>query len=444
MAEAQFQPAKVLAASFLGAILVGALLLSLPFSTTAGRIDPVDALFTSASAVCVTGLTVKDTPKDFTAAGQAVILILIQLGGLGIMTFSTLILIAAGRKISIRDRLLIQSAFQPGIPLDFKSMLKSIFAFTFILEACGAAALLPAFLSGHGGFRAVWLSVFHSVSAFCNAGFALFSDSLASFRGRLDVNLTVITLIILGGLGFPVLNELRLVARSRLAGREARPSLHLKIVLAATGVLILAAFAFIFLYESSRSMSAYGGRERFLASLFQAVTPRTAGFNTIDLNLLAPASVLLIMMLMFVGASPASTGGGIKTTTASVLFLYLRARLAARDSTDAFKRSLTATAVTNALTLVALALAVIFLAWVGLLLAQPTLGMKEALFEAYSAFGTVGLSLGITPRLTTAGKFIIILTMFVGRVGPLTTLYALSNPERLRRYHYAEENVLIG
>lgn len=444
MAEAQFQPARVLTVSFLGAILIGALLLSLPFSTTAGRIDPVDALFTSASAVCVTGLTVNDTAKDFTAAGQAVILILIQLGGLGIMTFSTLILIAAGRKISVRDRLLIQSAFQPGIPQDFRSMLKSIFAFTFVLEACGAAALLPAFLSGHGVFRAIWLSVFHSVSAFCNAGFVLFSDNLASFRGRVDVNLAVITLIILGGLGFPVLNELRLAARSRLAGREVRPSLHLKLVLAATGVLILATFAFIFLYESTRSMSAYSGRERFLASLFQAVTPRTAGFSTIDLNLLAPASILLIVLLMFVGASPASTGGGVKTTTAAVLVLYLRARLAGRDSTDAFKRSLTATTVTNALTLVALALAVIFLAWAGLLLAQPALGMKEALFEVYSAFGTVGLSLGITPRLTTAGKSIIILTMFVGRVGPLTTLYALSSPERFRRFRYAEENVLIG
>jgi trk system potassium uptake protein len=444
MKSFEFQPAQMLAASFLAAILVGTVVLSLPFAVAEGSIPLVDALFTATSAVCVTGLIVKDTPVDFTPAGQVVILLLFQLGGLGIMTFSTLVILAAGGRISIRDRLLVQSGYHPGIPRDFRSLVRSLFAFTLAIEAAGAALLFVWFSAGHSAGRAAALAVFHSVSAFCNAGFSLFSDSLTAYRGHAGLNLTMIGLIVLGGIGFPVLREAREIAAARLRGRRVKASLHLKLVAATTAVLIAVPFALLYLQEADGALASCSGRERVLASLFQSVTARTAGFNTIDTAALGSVSFLLLLVLMFIGASPASTGGGIKTSTAAVLALFLRARIRARESVAGFGRTVPAGQILSAFTLFVLALTIIFLAAGALLASQPGMGLREAVFEVFSAFGTVGLSMGATAGLTTAGKIVIILTMFVGRVGPLTLLYAISRRRADGRFEYAEENVLIG
>lgn len=444
MKDVEFQPARVLVVSFLAAILVGTVLLSLPFSATGGRTSILDALFTATSAVCVTGLTVIDTPVHYSHVGEAVILFLIQLGGLGIMTFSTLIILAARRRISVRERLLIQSSFHPGIPKDLPSLVRSIFLFTAAIEAAGAAVLFVWFAPTFGASRAVWPAVFHSISAFCNAGFSLFSNNFVGYRGHVGLNLTVAALIVLGGIGFPVLNEARSMLAGRRRGHRSRPSLHFKLVVSTTLVLIAGAAVAIFLLEGRFSMAGLPAGERVLASLFQSITARTAGFNTVDMAALGPASVLLMLFLMFVGASPASTGGGVKTSTAGLLVLLIRARVAARETVSGFRRALPAGLVVRAFTLVALALAVILLASGILLVVQPEIGVREGLFEIFSAFGTVGLSMRVTPALTSLGKVLVCLTMFVGRVGPLTLLYALSRRKARGRFEYAEESLLIG
>jgi trk system potassium uptake protein TrkH len=437
--DIEFHPARVLAASFLAAILLGTFLLSLPFSTNDGRTSFVDAFFTATSAVCVTGLIVKDTPVHYSPAGQAVILVLIQLGGLGIMTFSTLILLAARRRISVRERLLIQSSFHPGIPRDLPSLVRSIFLFTVAIETAGAVLLFFWFAPVAGASRAVPLAVFHSISAFCNAGFSLFSDSLAGFRGH-----AVAVLIVLGGIGCPVPRESLALLAARTRGRRMRPSLHFKLVITASAVLIVGSAAILFVLERNFSMAPLGTGERALSSLFLGVTARTAGFNTVSMAALGPAAVLLLLFLMFIGASPASTGGGVKTSTAALLVLIIRARASAREKVAAFHRTLAGELVIRAFTLVALALAVILASAAALLAVQPEIGIRVALFEVFSAFGTVGLSMGITPGLTPVGKIVVILTMFIGRVGPLTLLYALSRRKPRGQFEYAEESVLVG
>ncbi len=444
MKDVEFHPARVLLVSFLAAILVGTFLLSLPFSASQGRTPIIDAFFTATSAVCVTGLIVRDTPGHFSPAGQAVILGLIQLGGLGIITFSTLIILAAGGRISFRERLLIQSSLHPGIPQDLPALVRSIFAYTLVIETAGAALLFVWFSRDYAPGHAAGLAVFHSVSAFCNAGFSLFSDSLMGYRGHAGIVLTVAGLIMLGGLGFPVLREMRRLAVLKASGRPARPSLHLKIVLSTSLVLVLAGFALLYVLEGPFSMGSLPVRERLLASFFQSVTARTAGFHTIGMEALGPAATLLMFLLMFIGASPASTGGGVKTSTAGLTVMLVRARLRARDTVSGFRRSLETDLMLKAFTLIALALALIFLASGVLLAGQPELGMRSALFEAFSAFGTVGLSMGATAGLTSAGKAAIIVTMFIGRIGPLTLLYALGRRGPQGKFEYAEESVLVG
>jgi len=442
--DIEFHPSRVLAVSFLAAILIGTFLLSLPFAARQGRTPVIDAFFTAASAVCVTGLVVKDTPVHFSPAGQVVILGLIQIGGLGIMTFSTLIILAARRRISFRERLLIQSSFHPGIPKDLPSLVRSIFAYTLAIEAVGAALLFAWFLAEFGAGRAAALAVFHSVSAFCNAGFSLFSDSLTGYRGHTGIVMTVAGLIMLGGIGFPVLRETRQLALAKWTGRPVRPSLHFKLIVTTTLILVLAPFILFLFLERSSSMASLTTGDRLLSSFFQSVTARTAGFHTISVTALGPASVLILLVLMFIGASPASTGGGVKTSTASLVVLLVRARLKARETASAFHRSLAADLVAKSFILIALAVAVVFLASGVLLASQPALRMRDALFEAFSAFGTVGLSMGVTSALTPVGKLAIVLTMFVGRVGPLTLLYALSRRKPRGTFEYAEESVLVG
>ena len=439
-----FQPAQALAISFAAAILVGSLLLSLPLCTASGHISYVDALFTSTSAICVTGLIVKDTPKDFTPGGQVIILILVQLGGLGIMTFSTMVLLAAGRPIAVSDRILVQEGFHPGSPRDFRSLIRNVFFFTFSIELIGLVILFLGFLKSHPWPRAAYAALFHSISAFCNAGFSVFSDNLMSCRGNILVNLTVIGLIILGGLGFLVIQEVLSALRALLKRVKVQISLHTKIVLTVTSLLIVAPFLLFFLLEARSSLQSLTWKEKILASLFQVITPRTAGFNTIDLTALGTATAMLLMLLMFIGASPGSTGGGVKTSTFGVALAFLRSRIARRDSVHLFYRNISQDNVIKAFTLIALALSLIFVVAFVILLSQPGMLMKEVFFEVFSGFGTVGLSLGITPHLSSLSKVMIILIMYAGRIGPLTLLLAFSRRRAIGKFEYVEENVMIG
>jgi len=434
----------VLAISFAAAILLGALVLMLPFCTTSGRISFIDALFTSTSAICVTGLIVVDTATYFTTAGQLVILLLIQLGGLGVMTFSTMILLAAGRSITISDRILVQEGYHPGSPRDFRTLVKNIFLFTAVIEGAGFILLFLRFLKSDPWPRALLSGLFHSISAFCNAGFSVYSENLMGFRGDIVVNLAITHLIIFGGLGFLVIGEVTKAAAGILKGIKMRLSLHSKLVLTTTTVLIVGSFFIFLALENSGALRSFSWKDKILASFFQIITPRTAGFNTINLTTLGTAAVLLQMFLMFIGASPGSTGGGVKTSTFGVVLAFIRSKVAARDSVHLFYRTIPQNNVLKAFTLIALSISLVFIVGFVVLVSQPGMLMKEVFYEVFSGFGTVGLSLGITPQLNVLSKSMIVLVMYAGRIGPLTLLLAFSRRRALGKYDYVEENVLIG
>ena len=423
---------------------MGTLLLLLPFSSKSGHISFVDALFTATSGVCVTGLIVQDAAAYFTPFGQIIILILFQLGGLGIMTFSTLILLVAGRKISIKDRIIIQQGYHHGAPENVKSLIKNIFFYALALEAAGTLSLFLRWQKDLPWQKALSHSVFHSISAFCNAGFSLFSRSFLSYRDDTWINITIFILIVLGGLGFFVLQEVKEVFSGVVRRRKIQISLHAKLVLVLTSFLVVFSFIIFFVIEWNRSLKMFSMKERIFSSIFQVITPRTAGFNTVDLNSLSFSAVFLLILLMFVGASPGSTGGGVKTSTIGVIFAFLKSKITARDSVNLFYRTLPLESVMKAFTVVTLAAGIIFLSSFILLLTQPWASMREVIFEVFSAFSTVGLTLGITPKLSDLGKIVIILTMYIGRVGPLTLLYAFSREKAFGRFEYVEETAMIG
>lgn len=433
-----------MAISFIAAILMGTALLLLPFATKSGHISFVDALFTATSGVCVTGLIVQDTATYFTPVGQIIILTLLQIGGLGIMTFSTLILLAAGKRISIKDRIIIQQGFHHKAPKDIKSLIKRIFLYAMAIELVGTLSLFLRWQKEHTWLKALYHSVFHSISAFCNAGFSLFSDSFLAFKKDAWINTTLIILIVAGGLGFLVLDEVKSIFLSFTKRKKFKVSLHSKLVLSLTFFLIVFSFVFFLLIEWGKSLKTFTAKEKIFSSLFQIITPRTAGFNTIDLNSLSFAVVFLLIMLMFIGASPGSTGGGVKTSTIGVIFAFIKSKITARDSVNLFYRTLSLELVIKAFTVVTLAVSIIFLSSFVLFLTQPGASMREVLFEVFSAFSTVGLSLGITMKLTAIGKIVIILTMYIGRIGPLTLLYAFSRERAYGRFEYAEETVMVG
>ena len=392
----------------------------------------------------MTGLIVQDTATYFTPFGQAIILILFQLGGLGIMTFSTLILLVAGKKISIKDRIIIQQGFHPAAPKDVKTLIKNIFLYALSLEVAGTLFLFLRWQKEFPWIKALSHSVFHSISAFCNAGFSLFSRSFISYRNDTWINITFFLLIILGGVGFLVLQDVREVFSGVVRRRKIQFSLHTKLVLTLTAVLIVFSFIFFLLMEWNHSLKMFTLKEKIFSSIFQVITPRTAGFNTMDLNSLSFSAVFLLIMLMFIGASPGSTGGGVKTSTIGVILAFLKSKIAARDSVNLFYRTLPLESVMKAFTVVTLAICIIFLSSFILLFTQPMASMREVLFEVFSAFSTVGLSLGITSKLSSVGKIVIILTMYIGRIGPLTLLYAFSRQKAFGRFEYVEETVMIG
>lgn len=436
-------PAISLMGSFLVVILFGSLLLMLPISTTNSEGMPfLDALFTSTSATCVTGLIVEDTGSFFSQFGQIVILLLIQIGGLGLMTISTAFAILFGQKMSAKFESAMQNVMGESSRLDLLALLKYVMGITLTMEFIGAGVLFFTFKDIFPTLNtAIYYSIFHSVSAFCNAGFALFSDSLVSFSDNLNVVLTVSFLIITGGLGFVVYLDL---ARNIFKKNGfQRLSLHSKIVISSTLILIIAGMIGFYFSEYNYTMKDMSFEHKLLSSYFQSVTCRTAGFNTIDQGVLSHSSVLLSLILMFVGASPGSTGGGIKTTTFVIIILSIMSLLTGRQSVSAFKRKISSHKINEAISLIGVSIGFLLLLTFLLMLLNPG-SFEKLCFEAVSAFGTVGLSMNFTSSLNNSGKVIIILLMYLGRIGPLTILYAISQRVSKKRIQYLEERISIG
>jgi trk system potassium uptake protein TrkH len=441
-------PARIFIISFAGVIFLGALALWAPFSASKNQLTFVDALFTSTSGVCVTGLATIDIGKDLSFSGQLITLVLFQIGGLGIITFSSFLFGIMGRGISFKEREIIQSVFMHTPRRDFLVILKSVLLFTLVIETVGTLLLFIRFSRDFPLGRALYTSLYHAVSAFNNCGYSLFSDSLTGYRGDWIVNLTIMGLLVLGGIGFIVLHEL--IAKWR--GSQKKLSVHTKIVLITTGFLMVSGALLFYLFERNSIVKDMDLPTTFLVSVFQAVTPRTCGFNTVDIGLLTNGALLLLMVLMFIGACPGSTGGGVKTTSAALLFLMIWNRFKGHDEVNVFNRTIPKEVLTRTLSItIASAFTVALITSVLLLAGSTNVSPAESrhffvdyLFETLSAFGTVGLSMGATANLNDLQKIAVILMMFAGRVGPLTLAFSLSAVSSKRDITYAEETVMVG
>jgi trk system potassium uptake protein TrkH len=448
----QLPPGGVLMLYYALAIIIGAGLLCLPAASNGTPLSFLDALFTATSAQCVTGLAVVDTGTQFTLFGQWVILSLIQIGGLGITTFSVYLFIYLRIGVSVRGRWIINETLLQTPIGSWRELLRDIFLMTFVIEGIGTLLLSCAFIPEQGFLPGLYSALFHSVSAFCNAGFSLFSNSMVNFQGSALVNLTLIMLISCGGIGFLVIRELVQVGYAwRKNKKRLRISLHSKIVLTTSLILTVFGTLAIWVMEFRGSLAGHSFGDGLWIALFQSVSSRTAGFNSIDLNQFHVATIFLMILLMFVGASPGSCGGGIKTTSLALFFAVFCNRLKGSGHTSLFRRTIPDEAISKALTLTIMALILIGIALFSLLVAQTGSLVNESkgmfldyLFETFSAFATVGLTIGATAQLTVAGKLIVILLMFIGRVGLLTMAFAIAGRARKDGGRYAEENIMIG
>ncbi|MBN1449187.1 MAG: ATPase [Bacteroidetes bacterium] len=447
LSSLRIQPARLFIASFVLVILLGSLALLLPRATVDG-ISVVDALFTSTSAVCVTGLIVVDTGTAFTSFGQIILLFLIQVGGLGLMTFTTFFAIFSGR-LSIKERVLMQEFLSRENLGQVRGTLRNIVLVTLIIEAIGAVLLYASW--GDVAFTSerakIFSSIFHSVSSFCNAGFSLFTENLAVSGAAMNVrvNLIVASLIILGGLGFIVIVN---IASVRPWGRPEnrlryRLAAHTRLVLSTSGILIATGAVLFFLLEYHASLEGLRWTDKILASFFQSVTTRTAGFNTTDTGAMTVPTSLLFIVLMFIGASPGSTGGGIKTTTASLVFLSAINYIRGKPTVEIAHRRVLTTTVERAYAALLFGLALVVLSIFFLSLFEP-FALLDLIFECFSAAATVGLSRGITFGLSDPSKIVLIFTMLIGRVGTLTMMMALTRRVALSRYDYPTEQIIVG
>lgn len=425
--------------SFAGAFAVGTALLMLPFAATEPT-DLVTAMFTTASAVCVTGLAVVDTPAHWTLFGKIVILTLIQVGGLGIMTFASLLAILLSRRLGLRTRLTASATTRMTGMEDVRRVVRTVVAIGFAVEAVVAVILFVRFVLSYGydAGRAAWHAVFHAVSAFNNAGFALYSDSLMRFASDPWICLTLGGAVIVGGLGFPVLIELR-----RALGR--RLSMSTSLVLLGTGVLLVGGWLAVLVLEWNNP-DTFGGLDgpgKVLAAFVASAMSRTAGFNSVDIGAMLPETLLVHDVLMFIGGGPAGTAGGIKITTFAVLFFILATELRGEGAVNVFGRRLPRSVHREALTVALLSVAVV-MTTSGVLMWLTDASQQDAIFEAISAFGTVGLSTGLTPEVPDAGRVLLTLVMFIGRLGPLTLGSSLALRSERLHYELPKERPLIG
>ncbi len=432
---------RLIILGFAGFILIGTVLLKLPMSHYGG-ISWLDALFEAASAVTVTGLQVVTPATDFTPFGQVVLVFLIQVGGLGIMTAATVGALLVGRQLGFRELLIVREELQsPGTPRNILRLLGQIALITFLLETVGIVFFAVDFLfRGFGLAKALWFATFHSVSAFCNAGFDIFQPDERAYAGDAVVSLTFVFLIVAGGLGFPVLVNLYYYPKIR------RLSLHSKLVLVPTAVLLVVGILSVATLEWTNP-ATLGGEPfgtKVLQSIFQGTTPRTAGFSTVEYADLRESTLVTQIALMFVGVGPASTGGGIKVTTLAIIFLIFLSQVRGEEEVSAFGRRLPRSLIARALSVSALAALLLVIGTVALLISDG-MGFLRTAFEVVSAFGTVGLSVGeATKDFGAFGKLLLVLIMFAGRVGPLTLILALNERTRPKRYTYPEEEIALG
>jgi trk system potassium uptake protein len=434
---------------FMTVILIGTLLLMMPFSTSSGQWnDPIVALFTSTSAVCVTGHVVVDTATYFSRIGQLIVMLLIQVGGLGYMTVTTFLLLLLGRRFGLKDKIAIQQSLDRRALQGGTQILKSIVATTILFELTGAFLLLLVFVPALGWPKGLWFSLFHSVSAWNNAGFALFSDNLVSYQGSFLVNAVITGLIIFGGIGYEVIFEFYVIFRERITRQRMKTvrSLNFQVAVSTTLFLLIGGTLAIWAIEV-RNPETLGGMnisQQFLGAWFQAVTSRTAGFNTIDISKMTTAGLFVTIALMLVGGSPGGTAGGIKTTTARVIASCTYAILQGKESVMIYRRQVPNSLLLKAIAVTFGSLMTVVFATVAISIAEPKLDFIRILFEVVSAFATVGLSAGITAGLTSFSKLVLVATMYIGRVGILLLISAFLGDPRPSTIRYPEESLLVG
>ena len=438
--KVELNPPRVLALGFGILILIGALLLNLPIASQDGEsIGFINSLFTSASAVCVTGLVVVNTAEHWTLFGQVVIISLIQMGGLGIMTMATIVAMLMGKKITLKERLIIKEQLNQGTMSGLVRLTRYVIFSTFLIEFIGAILLSFRFIPQYGMAKGIWFSTFHSISAFCNAGFDIMGNSIVPYVGDFLVNFTIASLIIIGGLGFTVYID--------ISQKKSFKKLHLhsKLVIVITLILILMGMFLILLVERDNpdTLANLSTGDKFLAAFFQSVIARTAGFNSVDISKLYDTSIFILIILMFIGGSPGSTAGGIKTTTFGTMILTTIAVVRGNKDISVFNRRISQDIINRSLAILTIGLALVITVSLVLTLTESA-NFLDLLFETTSAFGTVGLTRGLSPNLSNVGKIIISITMYLGRVGPLTMAFAFSQKQKQPLYKYCEGNIIVG
>ena len=441
-------PARTICLGFLAVITIGALLLSLPISTSNGEwSNPITALFISTSAVCVTGLAVVDVGKFYSPVGQGFIALLAQVGGLGYMTATTFLLLLVGKRFSLREKIALQQSLDlPGLRGSVQ-LVRSIIATTLIFEITGIFALIPVFLEKYDWGHSIWLAIFHSVSAFNNAGFSLFPTNLMDYVRSPVLNFTITGLIIFGGIGYQVILEAFLWLRAKIGRRSDRIhfSLTFRVAVSTTiALLTIGTLAILLTEYQTPTFQALSWPDRIMAAWFQSVTSRTAGFNTIDNGLMTATGLFVTIALMFIGASPGGTGGGIKTTTARLLGACTRTTLQGKEAIYLYRRQVPSSLIFKAVGVALGSMLTVIGSTALLSVTEKNFTFIQILFEAVSAFATVGLSTGITPKVTEVGRLILIATMYVGRVGILLLIAALVRSPKPSLVQYPEETLLVG
>ena len=441
--------ARTICLGFIAIITLGAFLLCLPISTTSGTWnDPIIALFTSTSAVCVTGLAVVDTGTYFSFWGQVFLALLVQVGGLGYMTVSTFLLLLLGRRFDIQQKLAIQESFDRPFFLNSKNLIKSILGLTLIFEITGAFFLTYEFSRKYSPAQSLWFGIFHSISAWNNAGFGLLQDNFMSYQSSVIINLVIPLLIIFGGIGYQVILELYIRFREILERRKwlTQFSLNFQVVTSTTIFLLTLGTIAFFLTEINNpdTIKDIPLLDQIMAAWFQSVTTRTAGFNSIDIGKMTTTGLFITIALMFIGASPSGTGGGIKTTTIRILTQCTQSVLLGKEEIDFYGRKVPMTVILKAIGVLIGSAITVIISTILVSLTDPNYEFIRIFFEVVSAFGTVGLSMGITSSLSTAGKLIIIATMYIGRVGILLLMAAILGDPRPNKVRYPEENLLVG
>ena len=436
---------QTLALGFIALIFIGGFILSLPISSVSGEsTNLLDALFTSTSAVCVTGLVTLDTGTYWNSFGQTVIILLIEIGGLGFMSFTTFLAILLGRKITLRDRLMMQEAMNTFSIQGLVKMVQYVLGFTFAVQFFGALLLSTQFVPEFGLKKGILYSLFHSISAFCNAGFDLFGNfsSLTGYSNNIVVILAISALIIIGGIGFTVWLE---IYHYKYKGIK-KLSVHTKIVLLITGVLLIGGFIAMFLleYNNPETIGNMSLKDKLLNAFFASVSPRTAGFNSVSTDGMTTAGKFLTILLMFIGGSPGSTAGGLKTATFGLVILTVISVIRGRSDTEAFGRRFSKELVYKSVALLIIAMGLVIVVTMLLSVTEKGVEFIDLLYEATSAFGTVGLTTGVTQSLSSVGRVIIMIMMYLGRVGPLTVALALTNRKNKADYRYPEGKILIG